>query len=278
MSYKCTPCAAVMCVECLANTQAAAAPQPCALVATATQQSQHYQRAVHMCIRGCGVGLEPKHVSQADGSACGLCGEHRRCGSRIWKCGACHAGFCPKCRRAGDRLSDNIDNGGLDTQTRNAIDVFIADAIPVAADGVAFGGQDRLHTEGFVEALLQKLEALPQVAPLASYNYVPKSLSRRVGRLFGAALNWFLDEASGTSLQRGRAASLFLRHLDFLIARDMSTVIKSKEGSLGVTIKRKVQHRINLLEQGDWPAAVAEALAESGRNYQEEGAASDKPT
>ena len=98
---------------------------------------------------------------------------------------------------------------------------------------------------------------------MASYSYMPKSLSRRVGRLFGAALNWFPDEASGTNIQRGRASSLFLRHLDFLIARDLSTVAQSKEASLGITIKKKVQHRINLLEQGDWLAAVAEALADA---------------
>ena len=57
---------------------------------------------------------------------------------------------------------------------------------------------------------------------------------------------------------------MFLRHLDVLIARDLSSVTHSKDAmSGGLAIKKTVQHRVHLLEQGDWLAAVAEALVDA---------------
>ncbi len=197
--FKGRPCAAVMCVD--------GVPAPCA-------QGSQSGGQVQMCLRGCGVGLIPRHVSQPEGSACGHCGAHRRCGARSWRCSLCSAGFRPKCRRTGDRTD-------LDTQTRAVIEVLITEAIPggelLGPDCVAFGGPDKRHADGFLGALLRGLTALPPVAPAASYSYVPKSLARRVGRLVSAALSWFGDEASASDQQRQlcAAASLFLKHLGF---------------------------------------------------------------
>ena len=55
-----------------------------------------------------------------------------------------------------------------------------------------------------------------------------------------------------------------MKHLDFLIARDLSSVTHNKDAaSIGLAIKKTVQHRIHMLEQGDWLSAVAEAQADA---------------
>ena len=244
------------------GTQFAFSQPPPPQQAEGSQPQQSQPGSVYLCLRGCGVGLEPKHVCQAGGSACGQCGDQRKFGARSWKCGVCSLAVCPKCRRTGNK-SDEV---ALSTQTRDAIEILITSANPdvSGADSIAFGAQGQ-HTDTFVEALLASLEQLPHVAPLNSYNFVPKSLTRRIGRLFGAALNWFLEEAAGTNLQRGRAASLFLRHLDFLIARDLSAVTQEKETktTVGLATKRTVQQRVHRLEQGKWLEALADALVDA---------------
>ena len=72
-------------------------------------------------------------------------------------------------------------------------------------------------------ALLPKLECMPTVAPLATYMCVPKSLLERYATLATEALEWWVREIeSGAALHSpssARAATLYLKHLDSIIAR-----------------------------------------------------------
>ena len=57
-------------------------------------------------------------------------------------------------------------------------------------DDKPFSGPDGLHTDVFLRKLLSRLECFPDVMPLTTVTFLPKSLTRRYGKLATTVLDW----------------------------------------------------------------------------------------
>ena len=203
---------------------------------------------------------------------CIICASCPTPGGHALSCRSCGAIMCGQCvvgHVEGNPEQQQLLNQPLGSRVDEAIDDLIARAATSApplqspGDSLAFGGLDAKHTDAFVNALIEKLKQLPKVSPVSSYLFVPKALSRRVGRLFAMAVGWFNDETSSGNLLHGESASLFLRHLDFLVARDMASVDDVQVERETGYIKKIVRYRVQLLEQGEWLRVLDEALLDA---------------
>ena len=143
-----------------------------------------------------------------------------------------------------------------------------------AVDGATkpFAGPGKSHTAEFVAALLQRLERMPVVAPLSTYMFVPKSLVKRYATLATEALEWWVREIeSGAALHSplsAKAATLYLKHLDTIIARDATSLVERTGVDVGLEhetskVVQVVRARLQLLEQGQWLEAVDCALRDA---------------
>ena len=69
-----------------------------------------------------------------------------------------------------------------------------------------------VHSDGFVDALLDRLNSFPSVSPISTYSFIPKSLTRRYAKLINQSLEWWVKEARcpviARSLKRAEAAFL----------------------------------------------------------------------
>ena len=240
------------------------------------------------CIMGCDAILVPRFVSTSHGRNCHSCNVLRGARARIWVCPTCERAFCPTCRKSGGLHSgsaaasssaqvlaphgaDNIDL--QEQQEQAAVSPHEIVGTPVDAepniedpDLFPYSGYGRSHTAGFITKLLCLLEQLPEVAPLSTYAFLPKGLTRRYVKLATVAIEWFVSEIEkGSALhspERARAAALFLKHLDFIIARDVShgnssNGVEAQKESEASSVNQVVRERLQLLEQGKWLELLA---------------------
>ena len=99
----------------------------------------------------------------------------------------------------------------------------------IFVDDKPFSGPDGLHTDVFLRKLLSCLECFPDVMPLTTVTFLPKSLTRRYGKLATTVLDWWLKEAvSVNNGLQAKSATLFLKIFDFIVMRECPDSDKRK--------------------------------------------------
>ena len=141
-----------------------------------------------------------------------------------------------------------------------------------------FSGPEGTHSPAFLEALLEKLRLLPVVGTVPTYNFIPKSLTRRYGKLAAVAFRWWFDEVqqngTGSNDESRIAATLFLHHFDYIISRDTQMLDERHKLQVGqekdyIHCAKIVRERMQRMEQGYWLDEVAAAVSDSeqAQNY-----------
>ena len=91
--------------------------------------------------------------------------------------------------------------------------------------------------------------------------FIPKNLGKRYARMATKVLDWWLrelvDDASAGSAARIRASTLFLKHFDFLVARDaqalqQDSITEPRKLLISNSTMKVVRERLQLLESGCW--------------------------
>ena len=136
----------------------------------------------------------------------------------------------------------------------------------------AWSGPNGSHTTAFLGHLLERLRRLPVVSPLTTHMFIPKGLVQRYSSFVTSVLTWWISEIEdGSALHepiRAQCATLFLKNLDFLIARDIrpcsdSSGLEPNQAIDSAQISKTVRSRVQVLEQGRWLEAVDHALADA---------------
>ena len=135
-----------------------------------------------------------------------------------------------------------------------------------------FSGPDGKHSPAFMDALLEKLRLLPEVSALPTYDFIPKSLTRRYGKLTAAAFEWWLEEVRqcdpGSNDVSRVCATLFLKHIDYVISRDTQLLNDRHKLQVGqerdyIHCAKIIRERLQRPEQGHWLEEVSSAITDS---------------
>ena len=140
------------------------------------------------------------------------------------------------------------------------------------AGNEASSGPGGEHSMLLLDRLLEHLRQLPVVAPLSGHMFIPKGPVRRYSRFATSAISWWITELeNGSALHapdRALCATLFLRSLDFLIARDAKAAPEANGLAPNPLVEsaltsRTIRLRLQMLEQGKWLDAVDSAVADA---------------
>ena len=156
---------------------------------------------------------------------------------------------------------------------------FVGPSIPIQLnddmDLKRFGGNG-VHSDVFVQHLLERLRKIPDVSTLPTHALVPKSLGRRYSKLGSAVFDWWLKTTQGgESDGHVEASTLFLRVFDYLLTRDMRThpgghkLVNELPKEEEVIVAQYMRVRVQRMEVGFWLDELDLALVDPGKAQEE---------
>ena len=128
-----------------------------------------------------------------------------------------------------------------------------------------FSGTDGDNVDCFIDALLLRLQKLPEVGALPTFVYIPKSLCRRYTRQATIILKWWLKECDRhqPNQKHFQAANLLLLCFDFLLSRNdngLDGLTKDHDNKDDLGPLKIIKSRLQKFEAGEWLVLIDEAL------------------